>query len=89
MCGYFRGDGLQVIAPFASACQSILLAYQEIIKEEPKAIMGGFDLSQRNKIPKEFLTLTMPYSMFSEIESGINEGCLTTDSWMRIAGRFA
>ena len=88
MCGFYRGAPLNVVAPFAAACQSILLAYQEINKDEPKAIMGGFDISQRHSFSKELLTLTMPYRMFSEIESGIDKGCLTTDSWTHIAHRF-
>lgn len=87
MSGFYRGTALNVIAPFASACQSILFAYQELKEQQPKAIMGGFDLSQRHRFPKDLLTLTMPHCMFKEIESGINEGCLTTEAWKKIARR--
>ena len=88
LCGYFRGTALNVVAPFAAACQSILLAYQEIGKKEPQAILGGFDLSQRHRISKELLTLTLPYDMFAELEQGVDTGCLTTDAWLQIADRF-
>lgn len=88
MCGYYRGKALNVMAPFSSACQSILLAYPEIGKEEPNAIMGYFDISQRSNIPKEILSLTMPYSMFLELESGAANGCLITESWNKIKDRY-
>lgn len=89
LCGYYRGQALNVLAPFASACQSILLAYQEREKETPNAIMGYFDISQRCNIPKEILSLTIPYKMFLELEQGAAEGCLTTDAWGRIQDRYA
>lgn len=88
LCGYYRGEALNVLAPFASACQSILLAYQEMEKDSPKAIMGYFDISQRGNIPKEILSLTMPYKMFLELERSAAEGCLTTDAWGRIKDRY-
>lgn len=88
LCGYYRGQALNVLAPFASACQSILLAYQEMDKETPKAIMGYFDISQRCSIPREILSLTMPYRMFLELERGAAEGCLTTDAWARLRNRY-
>ena len=45
LAGYYRGRALNVTAPFASACQSILLAYQEREQEFPNAVMGYFDIS--------------------------------------------
>lgn len=88
MSGYSRGSAFNVMAPFSAACQSILFAYNEIGKEEPKAIMGGFDIAQRHSLPKEILTLTMPYQLFEEIEDGIDEGCLTTAAWKKIKSRW-
>ncbi|WP_139653303.1 DUF169 domain-containing protein [Raoultibacter phocaeensis] len=89
MSGYSRGSGLNVSAPFAAACQSILFAYDEIGSDEPKAILGGFDISQRHRLPKELLTLTMPFQLYREIEEGIDEGCITTEAWKRIEDRWS
>lgn len=88
LSGYYRGKALNVIAPFASACQSILLAYQEMGKEFPNAIMGYFDISQRRNIPKELLSITVPYKMFKELESGAVDGCMETSAWEKIQNRF-
>lgn len=88
LAGYYRGKALNVVAPFASACQSILLAYQEIGEEMPNAIMGYFDISQRCNIPKELLSLTVTYEMFLELERGAVDGCMETSAWEKIKDRF-
>lgn len=87
MSGAGRGKALNVLAPFAAACQSIVLAYQEIGKEQPNAIMGYFDISQRDRIPKELLSFTVTYDMFCELERGVPTSCLTTEAWEKIEGR--
>lgn len=88
LAGYLRGTACNVAAPFASACQSILLAYQQIGREQPQGILGYFDISQRAALPKELLSLTVPYAMFREMEQGAVDGCMETDVWKRISGRF-
>lgn len=88
LSGYYRGKAVNVVAPFVSACQSILLAYQEIDKEMPNAIMGYFDISQRASIPKELLSLTVPFKMFAELERGALDGCMETPAWAKIQDRF-
>lgn len=88
MSGYFRGKSFNVSAPFSSACQTILHAYQEISKDEPTAIMGFFDISQRGNIPKELLSFTVPFKMFKELERGAVDGCLETPAWQKIKDRF-
>ncbi|MDR0795438.1 MAG: DUF169 domain-containing protein [Tannerella sp.] len=87
MSGYNNGLSLNAIAPFGAACHSILFTYQEIDRENPKAILGFFDIAQRHSVPKDILTFTVPYKMFSEIEKSIPESCLTTHSWEKIRGR--
>lgn len=88
LSGFYRGTALNAVAPFASACQSILLARQECEKEMPNAILGFFDLSQRDYLPRELLSFTVPFSMFQELERGVPEGCLTTPAWERLEGRL-
>lgn len=89
LAGYYRGRALNVTAPFASACQSILLAYQEREKEFPNAVMGYFDISQRGGIPRELLSLTVPYRMYREMEAGAVDGCMETEAWEKIRDRFS
>jgi uncharacterized protein (DUF169 family) len=87
MSGFNNGLFLNVIAPWGSACQSILFSYQEIDKESPKAILGFFDIAQRHNIPKDFLTFSIPFKIFQDIEESVIESCLSTQSWEKIKGR--
>lgn len=88
MAGFFRGKPLNTLAPFCAACQSILLAYREIGREEPHAIMGFFDISQRAAIPKELLSFVVPFAMFREIERAAADGCLETPAWKALESRL-
>jgi uncharacterized protein (DUF169 family) len=87
MSGFYNGNVLNVVAPFGAACHSVLFAYQEMLKESPKAILGFFDISQRHRIPKDMLTFTLPYKMFMDMEGSIAESCLTTHAWEQIKDR--
>ena len=87
MSGFNNGLVTNVIAPFGAACHSVLFAYQEMEKENPKAVLGFFDIAQRHSIPKDMLTFTLPYEMFKEMEENISESCLTTHSWEQIKDR--
>ena len=88
LSGFYRGKSLNVVAPFASACQSILLAYQQIGEAMPHGVLGFFDISQRTGIPKDLLSFTVPFSMFQELEKAVPEGCLTTAVWEKLAKRL-
>lgn len=88
MCGYSTGRALNVLAPFCSGCQSIVLARQQATEAEPRAIMGMFDISQRHRLPRELLSLTMPFSMYADIDAHCDEGCLITPAWEKIANRY-
>lgn len=87
LAGFNRGTALNVVAPFVSACQHIVLAYREMEKDTPNAIMGFFDISQRHRIPKDMLSFTVPYGMFKEMEESAPQSCLTTKAWERIESR--
>lgn len=86
--GYNNGLTLNAIAPFGAACHSILFSYQEMDKENPKAILGFFDIAQRHRIPKDILTFTLPFKIFIEIERSVSESCLTTHAWKQLKDRL-
>jgi hypothetical protein len=54
----------------------------------PKAIMGYFDISQRANIPKELLSLTVPFSLYEDMERSAKIGAMETASWERIKDRW-
>ena len=88
MAGFHQGGIPSVAAPFGAACQSIAFAYQESRKENPQAIIGFFDISQRTYLAKELLSFTVPFAMYQEMENNVSESCLTTDAWEKLTSRL-
>lgn len=84
MGGYRTGSAFETIAPFGAACQQIVYALNQCGKENPKMVMGFFDISQRGRIPANVLTLTMPYEKFEQLEEDADRGCLSSHSWVEL-----
>ena len=88
MLGSHNGKALNTLAPFGAACHSIVYAAEQMDKEEPMAIMGLFDISQRKSNLENYLSLTMPYSLWEGIGKDLDKSCLTTHSWKEIEKRL-
>ena len=88
MLGFHNGKAVNTLAPFGSACQSILFAVEQLDKTEPCAIMGLFDISQRSVAIKDYLSLTMPYCLWEGLNTDLDTSCLTTHSWKKIEPRL-
>jgi uncharacterized protein (DUF169 family) len=85
--GYRRGSVENIVAPWGAACQSILFAYAECEREQPRAVLGFFDISQRHSVEKDVLSLTIPYKLFQEMEAGIEESFFKTEAWQKLQER--
>lgn len=85
--GYRRGSIENVVAPWGAACQSILFAWAEAEKEQPRGVIGFFDISQRHRVDREVLSLTLPYSLYREVEAGIGESFFRTEAWRKLRER--
>lgn len=88
MLGSYNGKALNTIAPFGAACHSIVYAVEQMEKEEPMAVMGLFDISQRYAHLSEYLSMTMPYDLWVGLSKDINKSCLTTHAWREIEKRL-
>ena len=88
MLGSHNGKALNTLAPYGAACQSIVYAVEQMDKEEPMAIMGLFDISQRKANLANYLSLTMPYSLWDDLGKDLDKSCLTTHSWKKIEERM-
>ena len=89
MLGFHNGRALNVIAPFGAACHSIVFAAEQMGKDEPMAVMGLFDISQRSKAIADYLSLTMPYALWEGLGTDLDKSCLTTHAWQQIEKRRA
>ncbi len=78
-----------VYAPFGSGCSTIL-AYplKEAAKEQPRAVLGMFDVSARLMVENEILTLAMPYSIFLNLLENVQGSFLETGSWKKVLKRI-
>lgn len=88
MLGFYNGKAINTIAPFGAACHSIVYAVEQTKKETPYAVMGLFDISQRNTVLKNFLSMTMPYKLWKGITKDLDKSCLSTHSWKNIEKRL-
>jgi hypothetical protein len=82
-----RTDG--VYTPFGSGCSAILThPLKEAEKEQPRAILGMFDVSARPMVERDILTLAMPYSVFLGLLENVSGSFLQTESWKRVLQRI-
>ena len=88
LAGFRRGGIHATVAPWGAACQSILFAHAEAESDSPRAVIGFFDISQRRKIGKELLSFTMPYRMFLEMESSVEDSFLGSPMWSKLRERW-
>jgi len=75
------------VSPWGAAGQSIMFAHAEAASENPRGVIGFFDISQRGKIAKELLSYTVPYSMHLEMESSVDDSFLGTTIWQKLRER--
>lgn len=84
----FRGlEG--VIAPFGAGCASIVqYPLAESRLQQPRAILGMFDVSARPCVPPGVLSLAMPFSKLEKIIGYMEESFLITESWKKVRDRM-
>ena len=88
LAGFRRGSINATVSPWGAACQSIMFAHAEAQSENPRGVIGFFDISQRGKLAKELLTYTMPYRLFLEMESSVDDSFLKTHMWEKLRDRW-
>ena len=88
LLGSHNGRALNAIAPFGAACHSIVYAAAQAKTDDPMAVMGLFDISQRRSALAGYLSLTMPYAMWTDLSRDLDMSCLTTHAWKEIEKRL-
>ena len=88
MLGFHNGRAINTIVPFGSACQSIMYAADQIESDNPQAIMGLFDISQRLSSLANYLSMTMPYVLWEQMTKDLDKSFFTTNSWHKIEKRL-
>lgn len=89
LAAFHQADRLCVISPQASGCGSII-SYPGAEKEndDPKAILGMFDISARPYVPKNTLSFAVPVNLFETMVSNMDMSFLATPSWEKVMKRL-
>jgi uncharacterized protein (DUF169 family) len=90
LANFDQVDPNGVIAPFAAGCGSIIhYPYLEKDKDDPKAVLGMFDVSARPCVPADTLSFTIPMKKFKKMIQYMDESFLITDSWKNVKKRIS
>ncbi len=77
-----------VVTRFASACGAVVtLPLRHARRNELKLVWGMHDISARARLPKDLMTLAMPFAMAQRMHGHINGSFLGTKPWATLAGR--
>ncbi len=89
LANYDRPDPYGVITPMGSGCASIVgYPYQEAQSENPRCILGMFDVSARPSVPEGKLTFTVPMRRLEQMTQNMDESFLITKSWELVRQRL-
>jgi hypothetical protein len=79
-----------VIAPFGAGCATIAeYPYLQGEMENPRAVLGLFDVSARPFVEEDVLTFAVPIAKFERMVGNMDESFLTTESWTKVRRRIA
>jgi hypothetical protein len=78
-----------VITPFCAGCGSIVQhPLAQLESEQPKAVLGMFDVSARPCVPPDRLTFAVPWPRFETMVRNMDESFLITESWRKVKERI-
>ena len=89
LANFPSSDQQAVIAPFCSGCGSIIsypLTEREC--EEPRAVLGMFDVSARPFVKDGVLSFAVPLKKFAQMVEDMDESFLITGSWEKVSRRI-
>jgi hypothetical protein len=89
LASYERPDSENVIIPWAAGCQVMgILAYRELEREHPRALVGMTDLSARKNVRatlgEHTLSFTAPWPLFEEMEGNVEGSFLERQTWLAL-----
>ncbi len=82
-----KPDG--VWSPFGAGCAvTIQCPHLENDADEPRAVLGLFDVSARPFVSSDTLTLAVPINRFEQMVANMDESFLTTKAWDKVRERI-
>jgi uncharacterized protein (DUF169 family) len=88
LANYARHGAENVIVPWGAGCHSIgIIPFNEGKSANPRGVIGLIDISARKHVEKDILSFSIPYSLFLQMESNVEESFLTTNEWTSLNKR--
>ncbi len=89
LANFDASDPFAVITPFCAGCASIVdYPYRELQSDQPRAVLGMFDVSARYFVSAGTLTLSAPWPKFEQMANNMDESFLITESWNTVRKRM-
>lgn len=89
LANFDASDPHAVVAPFSSGCASIVYyPYHELQSQNPRAVLGMFDVSARPCVSPGELTFAVPWPKFVRMVDDMDESFLITESWSKVEARI-
>jgi uncharacterized protein (DUF169 family) len=89
LTGFDRAEVDGVRSPFGAGCATIVqYPYLEIDSDQPKGVIGMFDVSARPFVGEDELTLAVPMKKFVKMVENMEESFLITKSWEKVNKRI-
>jgi Uncharacterised ArCR, COG2043 len=89
LANYDRSDPNGVIAPMGSGCATIVnYVWQEAHADQPRCVLGMFDVSARPQVAPGVLTFAVPMKRLEQMAANMDESFLITESWEKVRGRI-
>jgi hypothetical protein len=89
LASYDQSEPSSTFAPFSAGCGSIVYyPYLEKGADQPRAVIGMFDVSARPCVPSNTLTFSVPMIKFKKMIGYMAESFLITDSWKEVQKRI-
>lgn len=89
LANYDLADTPGVITPMGAGCAAILqYPLREIEREQPRCVLGMFDVSARPCLPADRLSFAVPMKRFIQLVDYMDESFLITEAWGFVRDRL-
>ena len=79
-----------VITPMGAGCASMVgYPLEQASRENPRCVLGLFDVSARPHVGQNELTFTIPIKRFKQLVGYMDESFLITGSWEKVRSRIS
>jgi hypothetical protein len=90
LANYDMAEPDGVITPMGSGCASIIgYPLEQAGFEEPRCVLGMFDVSARPHVGQDELTFSIPIKRFIQMVGYMDESFLITGSWGKVRDRIS